>query len=1004
MKEEKAGKQNKEEIKYDAFISYRHTQPDMFVAQLLHRELENFRVPKHIKKKLGPQDKSRITRVFRDKDELPLTADLAEPIMKAISLSEYLIVICSPRLPESLWCCKEIQSFISLHGREKVFAVLIEGEPAQSFPSELLFREEKTLQEDGSVIITKVPAEPLAADVRGRNNRERKKKLKEEMLRLLAPMFGCNYDELKQRHRERKIRRMIAGAAVISTVGIIFGSISTAMALKIHKQSAQIERQSAQIEIQYEESLKANAKLQADEAFRLLQEGDRIRAVETARNALTGGDAFKSEEEIEYPYVPSAEYALCESLGVYYDGWTIVPEFLLKHDTNIVWIKVSPDQKTILAVDEAKEIYLWDAENGKNLCKLKEYTNRANVDTEGITFLDEKRIAILANKGIDIIDLKGQKMGRIEVSDESRWYWAGLLGDSKGDYFLYILPEQVIVYDSQSYTELYRIDVKEGMLFTHEAAIASEEGIIALSMESEDMTYKSIDTEDKEGNPAMAYLVDLKNGTIINECALGYEWVEKLFVAEGKLYAISNSDIEKAIKEDGTESGLFAYAHGRLTCCDLQNAGEVKWYYEDESALCDVNVSRTSESDTVMLHTGNEIVAIHGTDGSFIDRMPYESKIVTIDVIEETANFTAYTESGRQIYLYMTKEGLNALELEGKFQNHADEIRQIAFAVEGRILVLPQRSNSITVMNSLMGKEYEHFAEGVSTDDNCIDADSLEEHLLFVSADKLSLLCMKEDGTKVWRKEVQEPITAVMFFGETSSYVVMQQENRITVFGKHTGEEITSYKLDAGQYDIRLEGAYVEVKDSLAVQCYETVTGELIYEKDLSEICAVGDVTDALNWNAGYIVVGSVEDGMLRLYDAEQLNVLGEMELNTPFIDSLFLVAGTAYGQQLDMELYVSYKDGKLEHYYFHIGSGFRLLDTFHEFEYPVQEIADGLFVNREAAYEMREGEVTAKIPGLLASTHSYYYIAGTKNVIWRVPVYSVDMLLKEAEELLDLE
>ena len=80
MKEEKAGKQNKEEIKYDAFISYRHTQPDMFVAQLLHRELENFRVPKHIKKKLGPQDKSRITRVFRDKDELPLTADLAEPI------------------------------------------------------------------------------------------------------------------------------------------------------------------------------------------------------------------------------------------------------------------------------------------------------------------------------------------------------------------------------------------------------------------------------------------------------------------------------------------------------------------------------------------------------------------------------------------------------------------------------------------------------------------------------------------------------------------------------------------------------------------------------------------------------------------------------------------------------------------------------------------------------------------------------------------------------------
>lgn len=28
---------------YDAFISYRHTQPDSFVAQTLHRCLENFR-------------------------------------------------------------------------------------------------------------------------------------------------------------------------------------------------------------------------------------------------------------------------------------------------------------------------------------------------------------------------------------------------------------------------------------------------------------------------------------------------------------------------------------------------------------------------------------------------------------------------------------------------------------------------------------------------------------------------------------------------------------------------------------------------------------------------------------------------------------------------------------------------------------------------------------------------------------------------------------------------
>ena len=51
-----------------------------------------------------------------------------------------MIVICPPRLKESRWCLKEIETFISMHGREKVLAILIEGESAESFPEELLRR------------------------------------------------------------------------------------------------------------------------------------------------------------------------------------------------------------------------------------------------------------------------------------------------------------------------------------------------------------------------------------------------------------------------------------------------------------------------------------------------------------------------------------------------------------------------------------------------------------------------------------------------------------------------------------------------------------------------------------------------------------------------------------------------------------------------------------------------------------------------------------------------
>ena len=142
---------NLQEIKYDAFISYRHCELDQFIAVTLHKELEAFKLPNAIAKQLETKgnNKKKIERVFRDRDELPITNNLADPITNALRNSEFLLVICSPRIKESLWCRKEIETFISMHGREKVFAVLIEGEPADSFPEELLYAEKLITDENG---------------------------------------------------------------------------------------------------------------------------------------------------------------------------------------------------------------------------------------------------------------------------------------------------------------------------------------------------------------------------------------------------------------------------------------------------------------------------------------------------------------------------------------------------------------------------------------------------------------------------------------------------------------------------------------------------------------------------------------------------------------------------------------------------------------------------------------------------------------------------------------
>nr|MCR5716450.1 toll/interleukin-1 receptor domain-containing protein [Lachnospiraceae bacterium] len=160
-------------MKYNAFISYRHTEPDMEIAKTLHRALETFHVPGKVRKETGMR---RIERVFRDQEELPIGSDLGDNIRAALQESEFLIVICSPRTLQSDWVLREIDTFLEMHDREHILAVLIEGEPNESFPPALLSDEAGN------------PVEPLAADVRGATRGERRKKLRTEFLRLAAPL------------------------------------------------------------------------------------------------------------------------------------------------------------------------------------------------------------------------------------------------------------------------------------------------------------------------------------------------------------------------------------------------------------------------------------------------------------------------------------------------------------------------------------------------------------------------------------------------------------------------------------------------------------------------------------------------------------------------------------------------------------------------------------------------------------------------------------------------
>ena len=124
-----------EVFRYRAFISYRHVERDSKWARWLIEKLETFRTPRALVRNGAPL---RIGQLFRDDDEIPASSDLSHQIQDALRASQFLIVVCSRDTPQSMWVRREIEFFRSIGRGNRIFALLADGEPSESFPPELL--------------------------------------------------------------------------------------------------------------------------------------------------------------------------------------------------------------------------------------------------------------------------------------------------------------------------------------------------------------------------------------------------------------------------------------------------------------------------------------------------------------------------------------------------------------------------------------------------------------------------------------------------------------------------------------------------------------------------------------------------------------------------------------------------------------------------------------------------------------------------------------------------
>jgi YD repeat-containing protein len=209
--------------RYAAFISYRHKPRDRQWALRIMAALETYRTPRPLQAEAFP---ARIGRLFRDEDEIPASRDLSDQIKDALLRSDNLIVICSPDTPGSRWVRREIELFHEMGKSERIFPLLIAGEPEESFPPELLRRRIWRDLPDGSRQEDWEEVEPIAADVRPRKDESPARTERRALLRLAAALLGCRFDDLARRDEERRKaerRRQLGAAAMLLVLAGLSG-------------------------------------------------------------------------------------------------------------------------------------------------------------------------------------------------------------------------------------------------------------------------------------------------------------------------------------------------------------------------------------------------------------------------------------------------------------------------------------------------------------------------------------------------------------------------------------------------------------------------------------------------------------------------------------------------------------------------------------------------------------------------------------------------------------
>ena len=547
---------NEINYKYDAFISYRHVEPDQSIAKQIHQMIETFKPPKEFYK----NGKKPTFRIFRDREELA-ARDLSASIKEALATSRYLIVICSKRTPLSEWCQKEVKIFKSLYGDERIIPVLIEGEPDETFPQALKEIKNKDDESLHDILAADIrPDEVLKKDFGGyeqlQNNNKQKLKdltkqslniLKTEKYRIMATILGCSFGDLKQRDKERKNRLILSISSLFGAIFLIFG-----LFMANAYQKAELARQ---------EAVRSNARILMKTAKDFVKEGDYIKAVLVAEEAIKP----INKETKDYEALNAVKQSILNA-AVYHNGATTLTE--ISTNNKLTYMSVSADEKYVAYGLENNDTAIARIENGEVLKRFSGHSQQ-------VKFVDfSKDGKYLASSSFDstciIYDLeKGEEKLKLEIEgipmltkfseDDSKLFYAANINNNT----------HIYVYDTKTWQ-------KEGEVVTNERikyADIKKDG-------SEVLTVLSSDTEEQLTRRS------LKDGSII-------EVIPRL-----KAYGMDGKEYDKPYKAAN-------YSNDGKSLILLTDEEMIKVSLEDKKEIFKKDIHTKSDDSKVILESDN---------------------------------------------------------------------------------------------------------------------------------------------------------------------------------------------------------------------------------------------------------------------------------------------------------------------------------------------------------------------------------------------------------------